>query len=146
MAGVWEWVKEYNGTLAIFVSLITGGLALFHYINIKRAEEKARRFSDYHKLIEDLNGKEGGEAPYIDRQMTVVYELRQFPGYYPVTLRILKRSLPHWEKLKQEGQALAKEKGTYERLNLLCDEAKLTIKYIDDYYEMRSYLCLEKDH
>ncbi|MDF9756748.1 hypothetical protein [Pseudomonas hunanensis] len=134
---VWEWLKEYNGTVAIFVSLVTGGLALYHYISIKKSEEAARRFTTYHKMIQDLNIGEDGEAQYIDRQMAIVYEMRNFPEYYPATLRLLKRSLPRWRLTAMSSNPLSP--------NLLAEEASLTIKYIERKMSEWSYLCIPEE-
>lgn len=134
---VWEWIKEYNGTIAIFVSLITGGLALYHYISIKKSEEAARRFTTYHKMIQDLNIGEDGEAQYIDRQMAIVYEMRNFPEYFPATLRLLNRSLPRWRLSAVGSNPLSP--------NLLAEEAVLTIRYIKRRMDERSYLCIPEE-
>lgn len=135
---VWDWLKEYNGTVAVLISLITGGFALYHYISIKRSEEEARRFSTYHNMIQDLNIGKDGEAQYIDRQMAIVYEMRNFPEYYPVTLRLLNRSLPRW-------RLYAATKGNPLSPYLLPEEAILTIKFIKRKMGERSYLCIPEE-
>lgn len=136
---VWEWLKEYNGTVAVLISLITGGFALYHYISIKRSEEEARRFSTYHNLIQDLNIGKDKDAQYVDRQMAIIFELRNFPEYYPVTLRILNRSLPRWRAFAITGSSPLSP-------YLVPEEVVLTIKYINRVIEERSYLCtLEED-
>ena len=135
---LWEWLKEYNGTVAIFVSLISGGFALYHYMSIKASEEAARRFTTYHKMIQDLNIGEDGEAQYIDRQMAIVFEMRRFPEYYPVTLRLLKRSLPRWRTFAQTSSNPSSP-------NLLAEEAELTVRYINRRLEERSYLCIPEE-
>lgn len=135
---VWEWLKEYNGTVAVFVSLITGGFALYHYIAIKKSEDAARRFTTYHKMIQDLNIGEDGEAQYIDRQIAIVFEMRNFPDYYPATLRILKRSLPRWRLFAQTHPNPFSP-------NLLAEEAELTIRHITRKLNERSYLCIPEE-
>ncbi|MGY2364588.1 hypothetical protein ACW9IO_18705 [Pseudomonas azotoformans] len=92
----WEWIGNNNGALAFFLAFVTAASALYHYISIKRAEERARRFSDFHQLIQDMNADSSGGGPYIDRQMAIIYELRNFPEYFPVTARILERTRRRW--------------------------------------------------
>jgi hypothetical protein len=132
-----DFFQKYNGTLAVLVSIVVAVIAFYNYIDVRRSEERGKQYDRYHRLLEDLNIRNQDDAPFIDRQIAVVYELRNFPEYYPVTLRILKRSLPHWRHLEQTSKALNN------RVNTLFSEAVLTIKFIEEYYEVRSYLCLD---
>lgn len=142
-AEIWKWISDNNGALAFVLALGVSGSALYHYISIKSAEERARRFSSYHELVEALNGDGRGGAPYIDRQITVVYEMRNFPEYYPVTLRLLKRSLEKWRKLKREDTYTSKWlwKKPADTITLI-EEAELTIRYITRLQTQKSYLCI----
>ncbi|WP_458374956.1 hypothetical protein [Pseudomonas pergaminensis] len=132
-----EFFQKYNGTLAVLISIVVALIAFYNYIVVRRSEERGRQYDRYHRLLEDLNIRNQGDAPFIDRQIAVVYELRNFPEYYPVTLRILKRSLAHWRYLEQTSKILNN------RVNTLFSEAELTIGFIKEYYEVRSYLCLD---
>lgn len=138
----WKWVTDNNGALGFLLALLTAGSALYHYISIKRSEERARRFASYHELVEALNGNGAGGAPFIDRQIAVVYEMRNFPEYYPVTLRVLKRSLERWKKLKYDTTFTSKFPGSKVVPNTLIDEAVLTIRYIERRRLESSYLCI----
>ncbi|WP_330565848.1 hypothetical protein [Pseudomonas yamanorum] len=98
---MWEWIVLNNGVLALIVAVIVAVSALVQYFAIKLAEERARKFADFHQLLQDLNegkpkpdGSVGGQ--YIDRQVAIIFELRSFKKYHPVILRILKRSIPTW--------------------------------------------------
>lgn len=142
---VWKWVSDNNGALAFLLALVVAGCALYHYISIKRAEERARRFSSYHELVEALNGNGTGGAPFVDRQITVVFEMRNFPEYYPVTLRLLERSLERWRKLKTSTQFTSTLPGSISVPNTLIDEALLTIKFIKRKQAERSYLCIQEE-
>lgn len=132
-----DFLQKYNGTLAVLVSILIALIAFYNYIAVRRAEEKGRQYDRYHRLLEDLNIRGQGDAPFIDRQIAVVYELRNFPEYYPVTVRILKRSLGHWRFLEQTSRM------TSNRVNTLFSEAELTLRFIHDYYTVRNYLCLD---
>ncbi|MGE8466505.1 hypothetical protein D3C81_664140 [compost metagenome] len=138
----WKWISDNNGALAFLLALGVAGSALYRFISIKRAEERARRFASYHELVEALNGNGAGGAPFIDRQIAVVYEMRNFPEYYPVTLRLLRRSLERWRKLKLDSTYSLITYSSQESQNTLADEARLTIRYIERKQAERSYLCI----
>jgi hypothetical protein len=142
---MWKWIVENNGTLAFFLSLLTAACGLYHYISIKRSEERARRFASFHELVDALNGNDKGDAPFIDRQIAVVYEMRNFPEYYPVTLRILERSLLSWSEQKNRDGLHAAITRSKSPINTLSDEARLTIKYIKRRQLETSYLCIPEE-
>ncbi|GAB0059136.1 hypothetical protein IBA8401_01600 [Pseudomonas syringae] len=109
--------------------MVIGLIGLYHYLAIKRAEERGRRYDRYHKLLEDLNANALGDAPFIDRQIAVVYEMRNFPEYFSVSLRILNRSLHRWKELSDRSELEAKILS--QAVNTLYEEARLTIKFIE---------------
>lgn len=123
-----EFSQQYSGIIGVGVTVIIGLVGLYHYLSIKRAEERGRRYDRYHKLLEDLNVSPRGDAPFIDRQIAVVYEMRNFPEYFPVSLRILKRSLGRWKDLSRRSELDAQIFS--QAVNTLHEEALLTIKYI----------------
>ena len=142
---MWNWIDTNNGTLAFFLGVLTAACGLYHYISIKRSEERARRFASYHDLVDALNGNEKGDAPFIDRQIAVVYEMRNFPEYYPVTLRILQRSLLSWADKKNREGLLAAVTLSKAPINTVSDEARLTIAYIKRRQSETSYLCIPEE-
>ncbi|MFJ4386988.1 hypothetical protein ACIP02_22005 [Pseudomonas sp. NPDC089408] len=142
-AEAWKWISDNNGALAFLLALGVAGCGLYHYISIKRSEERGRRFSSYHELVEALNGDGKGGSPYIDRQITVVYEMRNFPEYYPVTLRLLKRSLERWRM--RDRDAVYINRWLWKKPvnnSSLVQEAELTIKYIERIRSEKSYLLI----
>ncbi|PBQ07680.1 hypothetical protein CCL09_21880 [Pseudomonas congelans] len=123
---VWKFLSEHNGALGFILSLGTAAFALNHYFSIKHAEEQARKFANFHQLLQDLNegkpmpnGEVGGQ--YIDRQQAILYELRSFREYHPVIVRILNRAIVTW------GQSESRHK------SVLIDEAQKTMSYIIKY-------------
>ncbi|MBK9049326.1 MAG: hypothetical protein IPL74_22500 [Bacteroidetes bacterium] len=74
------------GVLIAYFSLV---LPIFKYLQDKRKEERNKRFENYHKLIDDLVGGQPGKQVMLDRQIAIIFELRHFNEYFPVTLRIL---------------------------------------------------------
>ncbi|PBP95315.1 hypothetical protein CCL17_23905 [Pseudomonas congelans] len=134
-----EWITSINGaTPAFFLSVVTAACGLYHYITIKKSEEAARRFTTYHKMIQDLNIGEDGEAQYIDRQMVIVFEMRNFPEYFPASLRLLERSLPKWKVFAMMNSNPLSP-------SLLAEEATLTINFIKRRMDERSYLCIAEE-
>ncbi|MCH5508877.1 hypothetical protein B1F69_19320 [Pseudomonas syringae] len=122
----WKFLSEHNGALGLILSLATAAFALNHYFSIKRSEEQARKFANFHQLLQDLNegkpkpnGDVGGQ--YIDRQQAIIYELRSFKEYHPVIVRILNRAIVTW------GQSETRY------MNVLIDEAQKTLSFIIKY-------------
>lgn len=70
------------------ISLIIGG---FWTLLQFRLQVKEKRFSSYHDLIEKLvnPGKSPDGNLYLDQQIGVIYELRNYPDYFPVSVRML---------------------------------------------------------
>jgi hypothetical protein len=87
-------------------------LPIQKYLQDRRLQEKDIRFRNYHELIDRLVGA-GGKAAMLDRQIAIIYELRNFKDYYPVTLRILKGLKEKWGD------------------NRVSDEINLTISHIE---------------
>ncbi len=107
----WKFVSDHNGALGFMLAFGTAAAALYHYLSIKRSEERARRFSNFHQLLQDLNEgkpKPNGEAggQYIDRQLAIIYELRNFTDYHPVILIILNRSIVTWGLSENKSRAI----------------------------------------
>lgn len=102
---LWNWLVR-NGSAVGVVVAVTALLAtltpivwaVVQYILIRRAENNRLRFTTFHHLIKQLVERETPDQPMrIDRQIAVIYELRSFKSYYPVTLRILKGLRTDWE-------------------------------------------------
>lgn len=131
-----EWIKSNADVIAIVVGLIPIVWGAVQYILIKRAEEKDREFQTYHGLIKDLVQGDGSkeEPVYLDRQAAVIYELRRFKKYYPLTLRTLRRSMLRW---KHQHYVYIGGVAT----SPLYLEAELTIQYIEACLSSDSYLC-----
>jgi len=88
---VGDWIA-LGGALVTAVPLVWGA---FQYISIKRRETEARNFTVYHELVKNLVET----ATMIDRQIATVYELRNYPTYFPVSYRILGNLQRSWGAL-----------------------------------------------
>ncbi|MDD2693820.1 MAG: hypothetical protein PHY14_02710 [Candidatus Gracilibacteria bacterium] len=106
-------ILEVLGFIVAYLSLI---LPIQKYFQDKSLQERQLQFQNYHKLIGELVGEQG--TPKLDRQIAIAYELRNFPGYYDVTLRILKGLHNSWGNSTLEVSRLLKE-------------IDLTIKFIE---------------
>ena len=86
-----ELYKNHEGIIqiiAIISAILFGYIAIIQpIIGFSKAHKrlnKDKRFETYHKLIDEF-----AEGNKLDRQIAIVFELRRFPEYYPVTKRIL---------------------------------------------------------
>ena len=80
-------LNEYSGLVTAF-SLVTAGLwAVLKF----REATKDKRFQTYHDLIDQMVNEQRNidRAIKLDRQIAVIFELRNFSNYYPLTQRIL---------------------------------------------------------
>jgi hypothetical protein len=97
---VWGFLKEHDGVIALAITVLTIAYSAYQYFSIKRAEERNRRFTTYHELIKNLVERENQQVPMkLDRQLAVVFELRNFPEYAEPTIRILEGVRAEWATL-----------------------------------------------
>jgi len=109
-----NWFNIVSLLLAYFALL----LPIYKYLQEKRLEEKDKRFLNYHKLIDELVGGSDKNL-MLDRQVAIIFELRNFKEYYPVTLRILTGLRETWSHPK-----------SIDNSKRLLEEISLTEKYI----------------
>jgi len=121
---MWKWLTDNGTALGVILALLAvlpffwGAL---QYILIKRAEDRRLRFTAFHDLIKKLVEPENPNEPMrLDLQIAVIYELRNFKDYYPVSLRILKGLKSDWAS-----------KGPPDQRARRMEELELTIKHIE---------------
>ena len=118
---IWKWFNDNGGALGVVLVLIPLAWAIFTYLSVKKQELKERRFEAYHKLIQKLVERENPDLPMLlDRQIAIVFELRNFKEYFPVTLRIMKGLKETWA-----------EYGPKEKRSRLHTELDLAIEHIE---------------
>lgn len=63
---------------------------------------KDKRFETYHQLIKELVDEQVNPDKKIklDRQIAIVFELRNFPSYFEVSKRILKGLRDQWKDIQ----------------------------------------------
>lgn len=121
LQALWDFLKENNGPLGFALAFLTACWAVWNYFLIKRAEEETRQFQAFHLMVKGLVRGDGESSkPYVDQQLAVIYELRNFTQYYPITVRILERSKESWGSVHGGWWA-----------DVLIREADLTIEYIN---------------
>lgn len=106
---------EIAGLILAYLAFV---VPIRQYLGQREIEERDKRFNNYHRLIKELVGPDNGVA-YMDRQVAVVFELRNYPEYYGVSKRIL-------EGLRQ---AWMREDGSFQRL---ITEIDLTVEFINN--------------
>lgn len=95
IANVIKLLNSYSGAVTV-ISVIVGG-----FWTILKFKEylKDKRFKTYHELIDELVNEQRQPDRHIklDRQIAIVYELRNYSNYYPVSKRILNGVRKDWE-------------------------------------------------
>jgi hypothetical protein len=71
------------GIILAYISILQ---PIMSYSNAQKKLNKDNRFQNYHILIDHFAGANGNAK--LDRQIAIVYELRRYPEYFPVTKRI----------------------------------------------------------
>jgi hypothetical protein len=97
MHAIWQWLSDNGTALGGIIAAIPIFWAIIQFIRIRRAEARRVQFTTYHDLIKQLvQPEDSDQGMKIDRQVAVIFELRRFEHYYPVTLRILQGLRADW--------------------------------------------------
>ncbi|WP_281525442.1 hypothetical protein [Alistipes dispar] len=109
------WLKII-GVIISFLAII---IPLYRYILDRSSKLKDARFITYHDLIKHLVEPEDGKNNLmLDRQIAIVFELRNFPDYHELTYRMLLDLKEQWDQ------------PTYKRM---IREINYTTRYIEIY-------------
>jgi len=121
IASILTWISQNAAALGVLLAAGPVIWGVIQFIMVRRAEQKEIRFETYHSLIKQLVEREAQDQPMkLDRRIAVVYELRDFKHYFPVTLRILRGPKEDWS-----------DYGPKEKRDRLLEELELAIKYIE---------------
>lgn len=106
--------------IALLVVLIPLTYQAWQYLDQRKRELKDKRFETYHNLIRSLVGPTDEKAimMYLDRQIAIVFELRNFLEYAEVSERILKGLKDAWFENANNARLLT--------------EIDLTLKYLSN--------------
>ncbi len=91
-----DFLNNYSGVVTIILTVIAGFWAVLKF----REYLKDKRFKTYHELIDELVNEQlqPDRTIKLDRQIAIIFELRNFPSYYPVTTRILTDLKDEWKE------------------------------------------------
>ena len=91
------WLTSHAAALGVLGAAITFVWSAIQFILVRRKEQQAHEFEAFHRLIKELvSPSHDTQVIWIDRQMAVLFELRHFPRYYEVTIRILNGLREKW--------------------------------------------------
>ncbi len=96
--------------LVVLIPLAAMVVQLWQYIDQKKVELRDKRFEYFHRLIRELvEPSTDQKMMYLDRQIAVVFELRNFPEYAEVSERILIGLRDTWSKNPESLQRMITE-------------------------------------
>lgn len=112
---------KYGSALSAVGAVCVFFWTIIQFLSVRSSEAKSREFEVFHRLIKELVEPPSVDgALYVDRQCAIMFELRFFPRYYPLTKRTLVGLQNKWSTLE----------GSYARL---LEEVAFTIRYIDEH-------------
>ena len=99
-----EWLFSNATEIGVFVamaafllSFATLSFSALRYVTTRKDAQLQIEFENYHRLIAQLVGPERDtETMKLDSQVAIIFELRRFRRYKPVTLRIIKGLRDEW--------------------------------------------------
>lgn len=114
---MWVWVRENNGeigmvvtVLAFLLSIAVLAFSAFRYVTLRRYELRIRRYEQYHELILKIGRGADDQGPLkLVSQRAFIYELRHFPEYSYLTIRLLESLLTEWTEGAERSEKLAFE-------------------------------------
>jgi hypothetical protein len=84
------WLAQNIAALSALGAAMAFVWSAIQFILVRGREQRSQEFEAYHRLIKELVQPDpASQVAWIDRQVAVVFELRHFKRYYPVTGRIL---------------------------------------------------------
>ena len=114
-------MKEIISIIIAFLGVVVP-LAIF--LISKSKEQQQINFERFHKeIISGLYNRRGELG--LDQQVAIIFELRNFPGYFSVTKRILIDSKEYWKLINKE------KKLNDEGLRRLTKETSETLDYMN---------------
>lgn len=99
------------GVIAAVFSI--GGMiwSICRYFDLRTKEIQQKRFEIYHSLIKDFVQPDPVmKQTYVDRQIAIAFELRSFPEYYELSIRILEGLSAAWTPTAQTQRLHAEMK------------------------------------
>jgi hypothetical protein len=127
MNGMWGWLSSHGVSLTGVGAAVAFVFSVYQFLSVRKRESRQKEFDQYHSLIEKLvSPRQGQGQMFLDQQIAVVFELRNFPRYFELTERMLAGLHNSW--LQTPGWV------NYDRL---IQELGLTLQYIRNYERRR---------
>ena len=101
-----ELVTKYGGVFSAIGAAIAFVWSIVQFFSVRAHEARIREFETFHKLIKEITEPQNTNNY---RQIAALFELRFFPRYYPITLRILKLTTEHARGLPNTNPELMNE-------------------------------------
>lgn len=103
---MWEWLIKNSNDIVILltifafvVSVAVLAFSAFRYVSIRRDELKNERYNKYHSLLRDISMGADDQGPMkLVSQRAFIFELRHFPEYRKLTVRLLESLLSEWRE------------------------------------------------
>jgi hypothetical protein len=91
------WLTSNMAALGVLGAAFAFIWSAIQFIWLRRREQQTHEFEAFHHLIKNLvSPDDNTKSMWIDRQIAVVFELKHFPRYYEVTVRILRGLREKW--------------------------------------------------
>ena len=91
------WLGVLIGLAGIVLPLAALAFTAWRYVGVRRDESRQRRYENYHDLIHRLvSPQENAQKLWLDSQIAVAFELRNYLEYREVSVRILEALRELW--------------------------------------------------
>ncbi|MDI3431044.1 hypothetical protein QLG02_11965 [Aeromonas sp. V90_14] len=85
--------------LAFIFSVAVLAFSAYRYVSLRKDELKNQRYERYHLLLRNISqGYDAGGPLKLVSQRAFIYELRHFPEYKYLTIRLLESLLSEWQE------------------------------------------------
>ncbi len=103
---MWDWVhqnlNEIGVAFTVFAFLLSNtvlAFSVFRYVTVRRDELRHQRYVKYHELLSKISrGSDNQGILKLVSQRAYIYELRHFPEYSELTMRLLESLLNEWKE------------------------------------------------
>ena len=92
-----KFIKDNQIQIYVLGVTITFLFGVYKFYIRRKTELYWKEFEIYHKLLKDLVQPEvENGSVYLDRQVAIIFELKNFKRYYPISEKILRELRKKW--------------------------------------------------
>ena len=114
---MWEWTIKHTNDIVILVTIFAFivpvavlAFSSYRYVIIRREELNNERYEKYHKLLRNISMGSDDQGPMkLVSQRACIFELRHFPEYKKLTVRLLESLLSEWKEKPEISAKLSLE-------------------------------------